>query len=540
MNAHSTSGIEPTVQHELTAYVVSQLPRLLTHLDRDPDSPSYGCLDRYYWHYKVQDFSSAILQQSVLALDSFADGCISLEKEQRQCMREWAQASIEFWAKLPTSHGGFNEYYPYESGYPPTAFSLHAVSAVISKYRLSSDIRSQIQKAVVYLSKRFEDEALNQQAAGIAALALCKKLSGVSVPDQTFKRIVEKFFAAQHDEGWFSEYGGPDLGYLSVTIDMLWDYYDATCDQRALQAIDKAIDYVSYFVAPDRTIVGICNSRNTDYIVPYGLARSGMENARAAEIIRRIFCTAGEPTHFLASIDDRYHLHYVYNSCVRSLPYLNRLTNSQYPLPCDAQQRKHFSGCGNVVEHRAGDLSLFCSVKKGGVLKIVSRQGTTAADYGWRCEDRRRLYVTNFWNEKFKGPVNDLNGPNSGFEIHIEGPMVPITWFRPSPLKHMILRFMSFFLGTHLMSWLKKLLIFRTAGGALLFKRTIVVRDQAVLRDLITGGETSATSRRAGRPSARHVSSAGSFAWEELTNPVSDCSMHPVGREYSITHKLMG
>ena len=540
MKAHNISGVERSVDHELTAYVISQFPRLLTHLDRDLDSPSYGCFDRNYWHYKIQDFSSAILQQSVLALDCFANGCASLEKEQQQPLRGWAQASIEFWAKLPTSHGGFNEYYPHESGYPPTAFSLHAVSAVISKYRLSSDIRSQIQRAVNYLSRHVEDEALNQQAAGMAALALCKKLPGVSVSDDSFKPIVEKFFAAQHDEGWFPEYGGPDLGYLSVTIDMLWDYYDATSDQRALQAIAQAINYLSYYVAPDRTIVGICNSRNTDYIVPYGLARSGMENAHAAEIIRRIFCTAGEPTHFLASIDDRYHLHYVYNSCVRSLPYLKRLTNVRCSLPCDARERKYFSGCGNVVEHRAGNLSLFCASKKGAVLKVVSRQGTIAVDYGWRCEDRRRLCVTNFWNEKFHCLVNDLNGPNGGFEIHVEGSMVPITWFRPSPLKHMILRLTSFFLGTHLMPWLKKLLIFRTAGGALLFKRTIVIRDEAVLRDLITGRETTTKSWRAARPSARHVSSAGSFAWEELTNPVSDCSMHPVGSEYSITYKLMG
>ena len=48
--------------------VLNSIPRLLTNLDRDPDSSNYGCFDRNYWHYKVQDYSSALLQQSALTL----------------------------------------------------------------------------------------------------------------------------------------------------------------------------------------------------------------------------------------------------------------------------------------------------------------------------------------------------------------------------------------------------------------------------------------------------------------------------------------
>ena len=37
-----------------------EIPRLLTLLDRDPSSPTYGCFDRNYWHYRTQDFPSGI------------------------------------------------------------------------------------------------------------------------------------------------------------------------------------------------------------------------------------------------------------------------------------------------------------------------------------------------------------------------------------------------------------------------------------------------------------------------------------------------
>ncbi len=45
------------------------LPRLLSLLDRDPFSPTFGCFDRPFWHYKTcTDFPSAIYQQGLLPL----------------------------------------------------------------------------------------------------------------------------------------------------------------------------------------------------------------------------------------------------------------------------------------------------------------------------------------------------------------------------------------------------------------------------------------------------------------------------------------
>ena len=46
----------------------SWAPRILTQLCRDATSPLHGCADRNWWHYKIRDFPSIILQQAGYAM----------------------------------------------------------------------------------------------------------------------------------------------------------------------------------------------------------------------------------------------------------------------------------------------------------------------------------------------------------------------------------------------------------------------------------------------------------------------------------------
>ena len=41
-------------------------------------------------------------------------------------------------------------------------------------------------------------------------------------------QVIDKTLNHQSVDGWFMEYDGPDLGYLSVSLDGLWDLYDVT------------------------------------------------------------------------------------------------------------------------------------------------------------------------------------------------------------------------------------------------------------------------------------------------------------------------
>ena len=48
--------------------VLSQTPRILGLGDRNESSKTFGCFDRYYWHYKLLDISNARFQESTLLL----------------------------------------------------------------------------------------------------------------------------------------------------------------------------------------------------------------------------------------------------------------------------------------------------------------------------------------------------------------------------------------------------------------------------------------------------------------------------------------
>lgn len=373
-----------------------------------------------------------------------------------------------------------------------------------------------MQSAIGYLLSHFEGQALNQQAAGLAALALCRKLPALHVDGAQFAALADRFFAAQHEEGWFPEYGGPDIGYLTVTIDMLWDYFDASGDERAAGAIDRAIEYLVWFVAPDGSLAGVCNSRNTDYAVPYGLSRSSRRNPLAAEIVRRLLGHIEQPRHFLASVDDRYHLHYIFNSCVRSLPHLAAERGTRSSLPCDRTERRFFAGCGNLADHHGGEYAVFFAGKKGGLVSLVGPQGVLAADYGWRCRSEGRLQVSNFWNDAFQ--VTWLPGENV---VAVSGPLVPVVWHRPSPLRHLLVRLASFFLGRKLIPLLKRWLILRDPGRSVHLTRRLHLSQPCEVHDILKA-PGAVLAWRAQRPSARHVSSAGSFVWEELTPPARE------------------
>ena len=106
-----------------------QMPRILTQLCRDPDSKNYGCWDRNFWHYKIRDYSSIILQQgSYLLLEAAR---LDEYQDRAEYLRRLAQAGVDFWHTRALKYGAFEEYYPSERSYPGLAFSTLAIAKLI-------------------------------------------------------------------------------------------------------------------------------------------------------------------------------------------------------------------------------------------------------------------------------------------------------------------------------------------------------------------------------------------------------------------------
>ena len=246
-------------------FLESSYPRVLSQVCRDPNSSLYGCFDRNFWHYKIRDFSSIILQQGgyscyqLSQLDNFRDYSKQL--------KEIARASALFWNLRAKRKGAFEEYYPWEKGYPPLAFSTLSIARLIFEGIVDKiEVAEGLKVARKQLCKRFESKAANQQMAGLAALAYLNRID----PDQStldrYERLKERTLGLQDTEGWFYEYDGPDLGYLSVTLDCLWDLYDLTEDNDYFQSIRQAILFIHPLTRFFRGNAGMHNARNTDYM----------------------------------------------------------------------------------------------------------------------------------------------------------------------------------------------------------------------------------------------------------------------------------
>jgi len=506
----------------LWKHLLRNVPRILSQLDRDPDSPTFGSFDRNFWHYKIRDFSSMIIQQGMLIIDALK----SLEYADNPLYNhpladKWIDGCLRFWASQQLSNGSFNEYYPFEEGYPPTAFTLHAVGLIFQGRKFPEPTESvgrAIQKTCDWVICNPEKEALNQESAGLAGIAIASKIPGIKVDSTKFEERLSEFFKKQSEEGWFIEYGGPDLGYLSVTLDCLWSLYDVTGDVRAKEAIDRAVNFYTAMVAVSGNTPVMVNSRNTEYVVPYGLVRAGKDNPAAAAVVRALYRRVGKADHFLCSTDDRYACHYVYQSCFRSLPLISQMSDISLPILSEKGGEVYLKEAGILVRHIPGKKSIFVAGQKGGITYSFTASGLKGADFGWRSNlPKGKIGVTHWQDAGYKV---EISKDDETTVVTTNGVMSAHGMMKSSPLRHTFLRVSSFLFGKKLIPILKKIMIFDNPPVNVKFCRKVFVsNDEIKIEDSFFGIDSAGLQlRRAPIYSMRHVSSAGSFALEELVS----------------------
>ena len=507
--------------HEVTAFLTETaqraFPRMLTQICRDPGAPFYGSCDRNWWHYKIRDFSSIIIQQAGYAMSIAAelpclnDGCTN----SAQPLNQLAAATARFWNQRAIMHGAFEEYYPFEQGYPPVAFSSLAIAKLCHQGIVPlADVRSGLAIAAQQLLNRFEAEAANQQIAGTAALSVIRTLDRSLVDESAFQVQLTRILGLQHAEGWFPEYDGPDLGYLAVSMDCLWDIYDHTQETRVKNAIVLAADYTAWFALNPIGEAGMHNSRNTDYFVPYGLVRLAIEDRckQTADVVRRLFTRrSADGFHPFDAVDDRYWCHYIGHSVFRALALLDKhsldsCTQVKPGMAIPSQQ----AGSGHaLLGGNKGPCSLV-STRKGAITTGIWPGGEIACDFGWIVQTPKQLYVSHWWTPAWKITANDRMAGCEGYLVSHKEHL-------STPWKHMILRLTSYVFGRRLIKVLKRLVIFKKPQQTLHFSRSVTIDgDAVVLRDRITGLSDRDQISRAPRTSKRHVASADSYHPEDL------------------------
>ncbi|HOD11886.1 MAG TPA: hypothetical protein PKO44_02150 [Candidatus Omnitrophota bacterium] len=359
---------------------LSSLPRLLSCLDRNPLSAHYGCFDKNYWHYRiVTDFPSAPFQAGVYSLAlAFTHPADNNPYCDRSVIKEYIEAGLRFWAKQQHKDGSFDEWYRFERSHVATAFTSLYISEtlLILDDRLDPGTRAiainALRKSCQWLSKNQDKVVSNHSVGALVALQNFFLLANEEFARASVDAHLTLLEQLQSSEGWFAEYGGADLGYLSLSLEFLTRFYAKTQDPRALKMISQALSFMKYFAHPDQSYGGEYGARNTKYIFPFGLVRAADHLSDAQGLLSALLRSLAKGQAITPlTADDRYATFFFLPS------YLDAgfsLEGELLDVPMLKSFEQHFEAAGifnkkNILYHAV------INYKKNGVSKIFSADG---------------------------------------------------------------------------------------------------------------------------------------------------------------------
>ncbi len=360
-----------------TREALAQIPKILTLLDRNPHSPTFGCFDRNYWHYKIIDFPSGMAQEFVwpLALAAHAPAPGNPFHGQ-PAVRDWVEAGIRFAAQSAHADGSCDDYFPFEKAGGAAAFSLLACAESYKLMDLKApDLLAFFERRVRWLAGHHESGRLaNHQAL----IALCLEIVGRMLATEEWNGAIDErirvILGWQDGEGWFAEYEGCDPGYHTLTIGCLAWLLELRPSEELREAVRRAVNLAIELAHPDGTFGGEYGSRNTYNFFPHGFELAGrwMPEALALNDRYAAGLAAGlGPCH----ADDHILGHHTWNYLLAA-----RDWNPQRPEPAPRPEgRVWFRNAGILVDRREG-AELFVALNKGGVFKLFRGGRLFASD----------------------------------------------------------------------------------------------------------------------------------------------------------------
>ncbi len=454
-----------------------------------------------------------MLQQSALTLALLYDTPLEHSPYYRnERVRDWALAGVRFWAGIQHADGAFDEYYPCEHGYIPTSFSLFAVAEACRLLGCDNDaVLRACRRAARYLAHNEEREALNQEAASMPALYAAHLLTGEAWMGEAARAKFERFVQRQSPDGFFAEYGGADLGYLSTTLDFLLEYARLSGDDRVWDIADKIVDFCSYFVHQDGSVGGQYGSRNTEYFLLSPLCLLAGRSPVARAMLGRLRTGQQGVLAYYGAFDDRYLCHNMLHSLLRAVRYAPGDELEGAVLPCDSEHERYFEDAGLLSIHQRG-AHLVCGLSKGGVMRLFSAGREVFSDYGYRLEGANGTPSASSWLR-----ADALRGGSQGI-YRVEGAFAEVPRQRVTPLKHMGLRILARAWGKRLIPMLKKRLIFVDRAGPGRYARQLSMGQGTLqIEDELTLEHGARRAYAADKFSLRHVASSKYYAVDELT-----------------------
>jgi hypothetical protein len=256
---------------------MTEAPRILSLLDRERFSPTFGCFDRTYWAWKFTDFPGARFQEGLCVLSFlFATDFENNPFYERNRLLDWITGGFEFWTRIQYGDGSFDEAYPFEHSLAATAFTTFYLSEAwhLLAGNLAKDTKDRFKvalgKAGEWLIKNDEKHGFlsNHLAAASAALYHIYRICGKNRYRDRSNYFLQKILDHQSSEGWYEEYGGADPGYQTHGAFYLARLFELSGNDHIVDSLESSFRFLAHFIHPDGSIGGEYASRNTQTYYP--------------------------------------------------------------------------------------------------------------------------------------------------------------------------------------------------------------------------------------------------------------------------------
>ena len=453
---------------------VRGVPRILQMLDRNPLSPTCGCFDREYWHYRTADFPCGMNEEFSLVLAlAWATEHPQNPFSKNPRLRELVEASLRFAAKSAHQDGSCDDYFPFEKARGAAAFSLYAMTESYQLLGLKDNVLLSFfaRRGDWLLNHEESGKLANHQALAALALQNVYTVTGEARFRAGMARLRDLALAWQHDEGWFQEYEGADPGYQTCSIAFLAKLRQKAGDARLTEPLLQAVRFAAHFMHPDGSYGGEYGSRNTCHFYPHGMELLAGESPEALQMAE-LFLREGLPRRTRYFNDDnRMCAHYVYDWFQAWRDYADVPGRSQ--AACLTEPRTAWFPEAGLLVQRDARRCTVAAAYKGGVIKVTGETGPVYSDTGpmVQLEDGTVL-VAHLVNR-----ANDVKWDAGARTLMIRGSLCRRRAPVMTPARQMVFRLLALTIGRCNPNWLRlliqKLFITGKAATDAMFARTI-------------------------------------------------------------------
>jgi hypothetical protein len=505
---------------------------MVSLLDREPDSVSYGSFDREHWCWKFRDFPLGMLQSAVYPLAQLWSMPLPDNPyfENRQVLR-WITAAMEASLSRQHANGSFDYFSPNEQNPGTTLGAIHGLGEAyrLVGQHLPAETRTRLleaaRKAFRFALTREEDHGFisNHQALFAVTWLVGAELLDEPRYARRAEEVIEKIIAQQSPDGWYCEYDGPDAGYESLGISHLAVYWERTHSDPLLASLRRSIDFYAHCVHPDGSVGGAYGSRHTSIYFPGGfeiLAREIPMSAAIARFMRERLDRRNVLTPAVSDPENLIPLVYNYlEAC--SARGADPKESGELRLPCEALEGMLHFPDSHICAVGTRRYYAVVNLARGGVCRVFDKQAQTIAyeDASYLVSARGRR-----WTSQRLAPGPRVESTSS-HAVSSETELVEVRQVLPTPATFMILRLLSLtlFRNQKLGNWLRRLIVRRlitqVRPGPLRLQRVMEFGESEILfRDRIEMTKRIAVKKVA---LARtflpiHMGSAKYFRYQDL------------------------